>query len=238
MTDAKTILVTGASSGIGKGIALRFGREGWRVALVARREAKLQEVAAAISDAGGEPHVIVADLSQEGAPDRVVATAIEALGDIDVLVNNAGMGNFESAEEISDAAYEAQFRLNVWACMAMVRAIVPHFREHGGGQLVNIGSVVGYIGYPKAAIYTSTKWALRGLNETWREELYPDGIKCAYVAPGYVITGFNDRDEQGTAEEREWALFPEDVAHAVWCIATQGSHSDIKEIIIQVQDRS
>ena len=100
------------------------------------------------------------------------------------------------------------------------------------------GSVVGYIGYPKAAIYTSTKWALRGLNETWREELYPDGIKCAYVAPGYVITGFNDRDEQGTAEEREWALFPEDVAHAVWCIATQGPHSDIKEIIIQVQDRS
>ena len=122
--------------------------------------------------------------------------------------------------------------------MAMVRAIVPHFRERGGGQLVNIGSVVGYIGYPKAAIYTSTKWALRGLNETWREELYPDGIKCAYVAPGYVITGFNDRDEHGTAEEREWALFPEDVAHAVWCIATQGPHSDIKEIIIQVQDRS
>ena len=145
MTDAKTVLVTGASSGIGKGIALRFGHEGWRVALVARREAKLREVAAAISDAGGEPHVIVADLTQEGEPDRIVTAAVESLGGIDVLVNNAGMGNFESAEEISDAAYEAQFRLNVWACMAMVRAIVPHFRERGGGQLVNIGSVVFYI---------------------------------------------------------------------------------------------
>ena len=115
MTDAKTVLVTGASSGIGKGIALRFGHEGWCVALVARREAKLREVAAAISDAGGEPHVIVADLTQEDEPDRVVAAATEALGGIDVLVNNAGMGNFQSAEEISDAAYEAQFRLNVWS---------------------------------------------------------------------------------------------------------------------------
>ena len=80
MTDAKTILVTGASSGIGKGIALRFGHEGWCVALVARREAKLWEVAAAISDAGGEPHVIVADLTQEGEPGRIVTAAVESPG--------------------------------------------------------------------------------------------------------------------------------------------------------------
>ena len=234
----KTALITGASSGIGRGIAHKFGQEGWEVTLVARREENLKNVAKEVEKAGGKVHIFATDLTVEGNPDKAVEFAIEKMGKIGTLVNNAGMGRFEMVPDIKDESYQEQFQLNVWACMAMVRSAVPHFKENGGGQIVNIGSIVGYLGISKGSIYSSTKWALRGLNESWREELYPDNIKVCYVGPGFVLTEFNGRKEGGTPEEQEWAMVPGDVAHAVYCVATQGPNSDIKEISLQVLDRS
>lgn len=243
MTETqKVALVTGASSGIGKAIALRFGQSGWKVAVTARRAARLAEVAAAIDRAGGRAHAIAADLTEPEAPTQVVEETLDRFGGLEVLVNNAGTGGFAEADKVTDAAYETQFRLNVWSPTAMVRAVVPHFKAAGRGQIINIGSVVGYVGLSQGSIYASTKWALRGLNESWREELYQYNIKCAYVAPGYVITEFAGRSEDpadpANDELREWALYPEDIAHVVHCIATQGPNSDIKEIVVQVLDRS
>jgi short-subunit dehydrogenase len=235
---ANTVLVTGASSGIGRGLALKFGQEGWEVTLVARRKENLEKVAKEVEDAGGKSHVFATDLTVEGNPDSAIKFAIEKMGKIGTLVNNAGLGRFEMVPDIKDKSYQEQFQLNVWACMAMVRSAVPHFKKNGGGQIINIGSIVGYLGISKGSIYSSTKWALRGLNESWREELYPDNIKVCYVGPGFVLTEFNGRKEGGTSEEQEWAMVPGDVAHAVYCVSTQGPNSDIKEISIQVLDRS
>lgn len=238
MADKRVVLVTGASSGIGRAIALHFGVRGWRVALTARREAQLDEVAERIRAADGAAHCVAADLAADGVPKQLVESTLARFGALDVLVNNAGVGEFEPTAGITDDAYDRQFDLNVRAVVRLVRAVVPHFRRAGGGQLINIGSIVGYIGIARGPLYSATKWALRGLNESWRDELHPHNIKCAYVGPGYVISGFGGRDEAGTADEREWALVPEDVARPVYLIATQGRNSDIREIVIQVRDRS
>ena len=173
----KTALVTGASSGIGRGIAIKFGEEGWEVTLVARRKEKLDSVAEEVEKAGGKAHVFATDLTVKGNPNNAIEFAIERMGKIGTLVNNAGLGRFEMVPEIKDESFQEQFQLNVWACMAMVRSAVPHFQKNGGGQIINIGSIVGYLGISKGSIYSSTKWALRGLNESWREELYPANIK-------------------------------------------------------------
>ena len=157
----KTALITGASSGIGRGIAHKFGEEGWEVTLVARRKENLENVANEVKEAGGKVHIFATDLTVEGNPDKAVKYAIEKMGKIGTLVNNAGMGRFEMVPDIKDESYQEQFQLNVWACMAMVRSAVPHFKENDGGQIVNIGSIVGYLGISKGSIYSSTKWALK-----------------------------------------------------------------------------
>ena len=234
----KTALITGASSGIGRGIAHKFGKEGWEVTLIARRIENLESVAKEVEEAGGKAHIFATDLTKEGNPESAIEFGIEKMGQIGTLVNNAGMGRFEMVPDIKDESFQEQFQLNVWACMATVRSVVPYFKKNKGGQIINIGSIVGYLGISKGSIYSSTKWALRGLNESWREELYPDNIKVCYVGPGFVLTEFNGRKEGGTPEEQEWAMVPGDVAHAVYCVATQGPNSDIKEISIQVLDRS
>ena len=168
----QSALITGASSGIGRGIAHKFGEEGWEVTLVARRKSNLEKVAKEVEDAGGKAHIFATDLTEEGNPDAAVQFAIDKMGKIGTLVNNAGMGRFEMVPDIKDESYQEQFQLNVWACMA------------------------------------------------------------------FVLTEFNGRKEGGTPEEQEWAMVPGDVAHAVYCVATQGPNSDIKEISIQVLDRS
>jgi 3-oxoacyl-[acyl-carrier protein] reductase len=153
-------------------------------------------------------------------------------------VNNAGIGKYAPLEALTDESMRAQFEVNVFGPFYFTRAAVPFMKKRKSGQIVNIGSVVGLIGTARGTAYVGTKWALRGMNECWREELYPDGIKVAYVAPGYVITEFGGRKEDPSAPEAEWALSVDDVAHAVDAIVDQGPNSDIREVVIQVRDRS
>ncbi len=231
-------LVTGASSGIGRAIALRLGGKGMRVGLVARREGRLQEVASRIEQAGGKALVLAGDVRDPACARRAVDAVVKAWGRLDVLVNNAGMGEYAPVERLSDESMREQFEVNVFGPFHFTRAAVPTMRKQRAGQIVNIGSVVGLVGVPRGTAYAGTKWALRGMNECWREELYPDGIKSAYVAPGYVITEFGGRKEEPGLPEAEWALTPDDVAHAVEAIVDQGPNSDIREVVVQVRDRS
>ena len=113
----KTALITGASSGIGRGIAHKFGKEGWEVTLIARRMENLEKVAKEVEEAGGKAHIFATDLTEEGNPDAAVQFAIDKMGKIGTLVNNAGMGRFEMVPDIKDKSYQEQFQLNVWACL-------------------------------------------------------------------------------------------------------------------------
>ncbi len=238
MTEERVSLVTGASSGIGRAIALRFGAKRMRVGLVARRKDRLAQVAAAIEKKGGEALVLPGDVRESKTADASVASVLDAWGRLDVLVNNAGIGAYAPLEQLTDETMRQQFEVNVFGPFYLARAAVPVMKKQKSGQIVNIGSVVGLVGTPRGTAYVGTKWALRGMNECWREELYPHGIKVAYVAPGYVITEFGGRKEDVSLPEAEWALTPDDVVHAVECIVDQGPNSDIKEIVVQVRDRS
>ena len=238
MTEDRVALVTGASSGIGRGIARRLGGKGIRLGLVARREERLREIAADLANEGGEARLVPGDVRDPKLAATAVREVIRAWGRLDILVNNAGMGHYAPVEDLSEASFREQFDTNVLAPFLFVKAAVPQMKKQRSGQIVNIGSVVGYVGVPEGTAYVGTKWALRGMNECWREELYPHGIKVAYLAPGYVVTEFGGRREEAGAPEAEWALTVDDVARAVEHLVDQGPNSDIREIVMQVRDRS
>ena len=238
MAENRVARVTGASSGIGRAIALRFGEKAMRVGVVARREERLKEVAEAIKGSGGTALVLPGDVREERVAASAVQATIQAWGRLDVLVNNAGIGKYAPMETLPLVSFREQLEVNVLAPFRFVQAVVPQMKKQGSGQIVNIGSMVGFVGVARGTAYAATKWALRGMTECWREELYPDGIKVAYVAPGYVITEFGGRKEDYSAPEAEWAMIPKDVAHAVETVVDQGPNSDIREIVIQVRDRS
>ncbi|MEK6911340.1 MAG: SDR family NAD(P)-dependent oxidoreductase, partial [Candidatus Thermoplasmatota archaeon] len=145
---------------------------------------------------------------------------------------------YAPVEKLSDESVREHFEVNVFGPFYFTRAVVPHLKKQKSGQIVNIGSVAGLVGVARGTAYVATKWALRGMNECWREELYADGIKVAYVAPGYVITEFGGRKEDLDHPDAEWALTVNDVVHAVETIVDQGPNSDIREIVVQVRDRS
>jgi len=238
MAENRVALVTGASSGIGRGIALRFGSRGMRVGLAARRDRRLKEVASQIEGSGGKALAFPGDVRDSAFAQRAVDTVVDAWGRIDILVNNAGIGHYAPVENLSDESVREQFEVNVFGPFYFTRAVVPHLKKQKSGQIVNIGSMAGLVGVARGTAYVATKWALRGMNECWREELYPDGIKVAYVAPGYVITEFGGRKEDLDHPDAEWALTVNDVVHAVETIVDQGPNSDIREIVVQVRDRS
>ena len=238
MAENRVALVTGASSGIGRGIALRFGSRGMRVGLAARRDRRLKEVASQIEGSGGKALAFPGDVRDSAFAQRAVDTVVDTWGRIDILVNNAGIGHYAPVEKLSDESVREQFEVNVFGPFYFTRAVVPHLKKQKSGQIVNIGSMAGLVGVARGTAYVATKWALRGMNECWREELYPDGIKVAYVAPGYVITEFGGRKEDLDHPDAEWALTVNDVVHAVETIVDQGPNSDIREIVVQVRDRS
>ncbi len=238
MSDERVALVTGASSGIGRAIALRFGSKGMRLGLVARREDRLRAVGKAVGDRGGEALLVPGDVRDAKLAAAAVRDVVKRWGRLDVLVNNAGVGRYAPVEDLPEASFREQFDTNVVAPFLFTQAAVPQMKKQKSGQIVNIGSAVGYVGTARGTAYVATKWALRGMNECWREELYPFGIKVAYMAPGFVVSEFNGRKEDPGVPEAEWALTPDDVARAVEGIVDQGPNSDIREIVMQVRDRS
>ncbi len=188
--EGKRALVTGASSGIGRELARELARRGVRVAVVARREARLAALVDEIVVAGQpRPAVVAADLSRPGAAARVAAEAADALGDIDLLVNNAGVGvgGLQWVVGDHDAARET-FETNYWSPLALCRALVPAMRIRGEGAIANVTSMAQLMTWPMMGHYTASKAALALATETLRLELQGSGIHVLEVIPGPVDT--------------------------------------------------
>jgi len=178
------VIVTGASSGIGRSTAIRFGKAGWTVVLAARRVDALTAVAAEIDDAV----VLPTDLRDPAAVTALVESAVERTGRIDALINNAGLGGGASVLT-DDATLTAIVEVNLLAPIRLIRAVVPVMRAQGNGAIVNIGSVAGEIGISGA--YSATKFALRGLTDSVRRELAGTGIGVTLIEPGHIATELN-----------------------------------------------
>ncbi len=185
-----SIVITGASSGIGRALALGAARERFRVLLVARRADRLEEAAAEIRANGGTCATLAADVTARDAPQRIVGAAMQAFGRIDVVVNNAGTGALGYLLEIDDAAIDAQWQLHVAAPLRIARAALPQLRETRG-QLVFVGSGLARVPIPNYGAYAAAKAAIRAVATQLRRELKRDGIAVTYVDPGLVATEFH-----------------------------------------------
>jgi short-subunit dehydrogenase len=186
----RTLVVTGASSGIGRALALEAAHAEFNLVLVARRGAQVEDVAQRIRAAGGTSIGITADVIARETPGRVVDEALRAFGRIDVLVNNAGAGARGALLEQSDAEVESQWQLNVAAPLRLSRAALPHLSA-AHGQLFFIGSGVARIPLPRQGAYALTKAAIRAAAIQLRRELRSHGIAVTYVDPGVVATEFH-----------------------------------------------
>jgi NAD(P)-dependent dehydrogenase (short-subunit alcohol dehydrogenase family) len=173
----QTVLVTGASSGIGRGIATRFAREGYRVFGTSRNPAKLQ------------PLEGVAFLPLDVTDDASVLAAVQAVevqaGRLDILVNNAGIVVTGAVEEVTLANARRQFETNLFGVLRMIQAVLPLMRRQRNGLIVNMGSIAGLVPIPFAGLYSSSKSALAGLTEVLRQEVAAFGIRVVLVEPGF-----------------------------------------------------
>lgn len=179
------VIVTGASSGIGRATAARLGRAGTTVVLAARRADELDTLAAEITAAGGTAVAVPTDVRDPAAITALVERARELTGRVDGLVNNAGIGGFGSILA-DDRVVAKVVEVNLMAPIRLMRAVVPIMREQRSGAIVNIGSVAGEIGL--AGAYSATKFALRGMTDSVRRELAGTGIGVTLIEPGFIAT--------------------------------------------------
>lgn len=192
--QGRTALVTGATSGIGRGIALALAAEGAHVALSGRDESRGDAAVRTIRAAGGRADFILADLGASAAAARSLAAAATTVlgGRIDILVNNAGIYPVGPTADVTDETLEALLAVNVRAPHALVAAIAPAMAARGGGSIVNIGSWMGSLGIGFSALYGATKAALEQMSRSWAAEYGPAGVRVNSVAPGVVLTEGNE----------------------------------------------
>lgn len=179
------VLITGGSSGIGRAAAQMLKAAGARVAITGRDAERLAEAARSLGVVG-----IQADVSSEADVLRTFQEVKEKLGDLDVLINNAGIGVFKELVDMDRASFDAVFATNVTGAMLAAREAAKIFRERQRGNLINISSTAGLRGAPKGTAYYASKFALRGMTECWRAELRKYNVRVMLINPSEVITDF------------------------------------------------
>src|SRR5579859_6416557 len=186
--EGRVALVTGASGGIGAGLAVMLAGEGARVVMAARRKAALEQVATDIRRSGGSALPIVTDLARDDSLADLVAQTRAELGPIDILVNNAGYAVWKPLEATSMAEWDQTFAVNVRAAAYLCAAVIPEMQQRKFGRIVNIGSEAGVAIVPGLAAYCVSKHALRALTEVIQDGNHANGIKAWVICPGFVDT--------------------------------------------------
>lgn len=185
MFEKKTVLITGCSSGMGRAAAKYFQAKGWCVAATVRRSGDVKEL--------NQLAAVVCPVLDVGKPESIKAAvdlALDAFGQIDVLVNNAGYGLLGPFEAATEEQIARQFDTNLVGTIRLIKAVLPHLRQHRSGVIVNLSSISGRIGFPYYSLYAATKWGIEGLSESLYHELRPFGIRVKLIEPGPVDTDF------------------------------------------------
>jgi NAD(P)-dependent dehydrogenase (short-subunit alcohol dehydrogenase family) len=231
---AQQVIVTGASSGIGRATALRFGHSGASVLAVGRDERALADVRSTIERDGGRAAVCVADVTEDSSPDRVVSAALQELGAITTLVNAAGIIGTGSAASTSDADWDAMMNINARAPFRLMRAALPALVATRG-SVVNVSSVTGLRAFPGVLAYCVSKSAVDQLTRCAALDLAPQGVRVNAVNPGVVVSNLHRRG--GMSEESYTAFLararethplgrpgePEEIADLIFFLASDAA---------------
>jgi NAD(P)-dependent dehydrogenase (short-subunit alcohol dehydrogenase family) len=201
--DGKIALITGASKGLGKAIALALSQAGATIALVSRDEAKLQGVKREIEDSGGKAELFLADVKDEQQVERLETEVATRLGKIQILVNNAGINLRKNLIDFSLSEWQSVVDTNLTSVFLMCRKFVPHMRGTGYGRILNMTSIMSHVSLPQRSAYSASKAALLGLIRALALELAADGITVNGISPGPFGTEMNQslmQDPQANAQ--------------------------------------
>ncbi|AZP15785.1 glucose 1-dehydrogenase [Streptomyces aquilus] len=243
--DGRSVIVTGAGSGIGRAAALAFAAEGSKVVVADLNAETAAKVVSEIEEAGGSAVAVTGDLSEQAVVDRVTSTAVERFGGVDVLVNNAGiMDRMSAAADVSDAEWERVIRVNLTAPFLLTRAVLPHLLKAGKGAIVNTASEAGLRGSAAGAAYTASKHGVVGLTKNLAVMYRDQGIRTNAIAPGGTATGIAvDIDGEAHGPQALGPYFgnvgrvsePEEQAAAIVFLASDAA-SNINGVVLAVDN--
>jgi NADP-dependent 3-hydroxy acid dehydrogenase YdfG len=228
--SGKTILITGASKGIGKAIALSLADLNTNLGLVARNQKELEDLQAEIIKLGSKAEIFIGSVADEAFVNAAVKTMLQKFGKIDVLINNAGYGVFDNAENITVTDWDDLFATNTKGTFLFCKAAIPAMKEKKAGHIINVASDVAKRVFSGGSLYCASKYAQEGFSAAIRKELRPFEIKVSVVYSGLVDSSFH-ADSQGSANHDDW-LKNEDMANAIQYIITQPKHVVIDELMI------
>lgn len=226
----KVVIVTGASAGIGKATALAFARKGAAVALVARREDRLQELAEQIRGQGGRACVFGVDVANRSAVSHMVDQVIETYGHIDILINNAGIGLLSPVADMAPSELQRVMDVNFYGLVWCVQAVLPHMISQRSGQIINVSSIIGKRAVPRMSAYCASKFAVQAFSESLRMEVAPHAIDVIVICPPRTTTEFDATAMMDRPGHRvNWRSIS---AEAVASIILSASRKRKREVII------
>jgi len=232
----KVALVTGSSSGIGFETSLALARNGYHTFATMRNLGKDEKIKQIIEKEDLSIEILELDVDSEESVNRAIKTVSEKKGRIDVLVNNAGYGMWGTVEDVSIDEFKEQFETNFFSIIRLIQKVAPIMRKQSSGNIVNISSVAGRIGFPVSPAYISSKFALEGLSESLRFELMPFGINVIIIEPGVIKTNFFDsmKMSEKSQQDSTYKEITDKVISGVKMMAEMGTHpKEVANVVIK-----
>jgi len=209
----KTAIVTGGTKGIGRGIAEALIREGVSVCISARHQDEVDRAVKELNGSkAGRAMGLVCDVRRHDQVAALIDHTVKELGGLDILINNAGVGSFETVEQTSPEDFRAVLETNLFGVFYCCHEAIPQMKQRGGGYIINISSLAGVNPHPRMAAYNASKFGLNGFSEALMQEVRHDNIKVSYIMPGSVNTEFGG---DSPSDEKAWQLTPPDIARVV-----------------------
>lgn len=236
----KTVIITGASSGIGEAVALRLAKNGAAVVLGARRVERLQSLAAQIEAEGGKVSAFPCDVTKRSDLEKIAAHALEKFGSIDALVNNAGVMPISRLDMYDVDGWDRTIDTNIKGVLYAIAAVLPQMKQQKSGHIISIASVAGHKINGGSAVYAASKFSVRVISEALRQEVTKDGIRVTIVSPGATQSELFEKILDPASQKRiegahEIALPADSVARAIAYAMEEPDEVDINEIIIRPQ---
>ncbi|REE91593.1 NADP-dependent 3-hydroxy acid dehydrogenase YdfG [Paenibacillus taihuensis] len=237
--QSKVVIITGASSGIGQATALLLAKYGAKVVLAARREDRLKEIVANIQQSGGSAVYVTTDVASAGDMRKLADYAVQEYGQIDVLINNAGIMPLSFLHELKIEEWDKMVDVNIKGVLYGIAAVLPKMREQKSGHVITISSVSGYRVDPTAAVYSGTKFAVRAISEGLRQEEGPtSNIRTTIVSPGVTSSelteSISNNEIKGWVDQMShFAISPDSIARAIAFAINEPADTSINEMIVR-----